>query len=95
MGPHGLEQDFTGLKPRRLGKLIAELAGPWKAAEESPAARTPGSDRERARGAGPDHDLPFTNRVIITLVYLRLQLPHAALAALYRVRPLHRHPRRP
>ena len=39
----------------------------------------------RAPGAGPDHDLPFTDRVIVTLVTLRFQLPHAALAELYRV----------
>jgi hypothetical protein len=26
---------FTGLQPRRLGKLIAELAGDWTAGEES------------------------------------------------------------
>ena len=36
-------------------------------------------------GAGPDHDLPFTDRVIVTLVDLRFQLPHAALAELYGV----------
>ena len=45
----------------------------------------PGHERKRAAGAGPDHDLPFTNRVIATLVYLRFQLPHAALAVLYGV----------
>ena len=39
----------------------------------------------RAPGAGPDHDLPFIDRVTVTLVHLRLQLPHAALAGLYRV----------
>jgi hypothetical protein len=44
-----------------------------------------GHDRLRASGAGPDHDLPFTDRVIVTLVYLRHQLPHAALAALCEV----------
>ncbi len=26
---------FTGLQPRRLGKLVAELAGTWMAAGES------------------------------------------------------------
>src|SRR5690349_223010 len=44
-----------------------------------------GHERKRAAGAGPDHDLPFTDRVIATLVYLRFQLPHAALAVLYGV----------
>lgn len=42
-------------------------------------------DRLRAPGAGPDHDLVFTDRVIVTLVILRFQLPHAALALLYDV----------
>jgi len=76
---------FTGLQPRRLGKLIAELAGDWTAAEESRLRGRRGHDRLRAPGAGPDHDLPFTDRVIVTLVYLRHQLPHAALAALCQV----------
>ena len=76
---------FTGLQPRRLGKLIAELAGPWTAGEDARLRERRGHDRKRAPSAGPDHDLPFTNRVIVTLVYLRHQLPHAALAALYQV----------
>ena len=76
---------FTGLQPRRPGKLIADLAGAWTAAEESRLLERRGHERLRAPGAGPDHDLPFTNRVIVTLVCLRLQLPHAALAALYGV----------
>ena len=76
---------FTGLQPRRLGKLIAGLAGAWTAAEEARLLERRGHDRMRAPGAGPDHDLPFTDRVIVTLVHLRLQLPHAALAELYRV----------
>jgi hypothetical protein len=76
---------FTGLPPRRLGRLIAGLAGDWMAAEESRLRGRRGHDRKRAPGAGPEHDLPFTDRVIVTLVYLRHQLPHAALAALCEV----------
>jgi DDE superfamily endonuclease/Helix-turn-helix of DDE superfamily endonuclease len=76
---------FTGLKPRRLGRLITGLSGPWTAAEEARLRERRGHDRMRAPGAGPGHDLPFTDRVIVTLVYLRLQLPHAALAELYGV----------
>ncbi len=34
----------------------------------------------RAEGRGPNHRLPFTDRVIATLVIMRFQLPHAALA---------------
>jgi Helix-turn-helix of DDE superfamily endonuclease len=39
----------------------------------------------RAEGAGPDRELPFADRVIATLVVLRFQLPHAALAVFYGV----------
>ena len=74
---------FTGLKPRHLGRIVAELAQPWLAAEESRLLDRRGHERERAPGAGPDHDLPFTDRVIVTLVHLRFQLPHGLLAELY------------
>ena len=76
----------TGLPRRRLGKLIAELAGPWAAQQESRLReRRGGRDRLRAEGAGPNRELPFTDRVIATLVVLRFQLPHAALALWYGV----------
>lgn len=76
---------FTGIPRRRLAKLIAELADPWTAQQESRLRERRGRDRQRAEGAGPNHDLPFTDRVIATLVVLRFQLPHAALGLLYRV----------
>jgi DDE superfamily endonuclease len=75
----------TGIGRRRLGKLIEELAPVWLAQQESRLARRRGHDRQRAQGAGPRHDLPFTDRVIATLVILRFQLPHAALAVFYGV----------
>jgi hypothetical protein len=65
----------------RLAWLIGELACPWAAAEEDRLLARREHKRLRAAGAGPDHDLPFTDRVIVTLVYLRFQLPHAALVA--------------
>jgi hypothetical protein len=76
---------WTGIRRRRLGKLVAELAGPWQAAGEDRLRERRGHERQRAAGAGPDHQLPFTDRVIVTLAYLRFQLPHKALAGLYRV----------
>ncbi|WAX78017.1 transposase [Streptomyces sp. KMM 9044] len=76
---------FTGLAPRRLGELVVELADSWLAAEEGRLRERRGHDRQRAPGAGPNHDLVFVDRVIVTLVVLRFQLPHAALAELYRV----------
>jgi hypothetical protein len=66
--------------------LIAELAGPWAARQESALReRRGGRDRLRAEGAGPNRELPFADRVIATLVILRFQLPHAALALFYGV----------
>jgi hypothetical protein len=75
----------TGIGRRRLGKLIEELAPAWLAQQESRLAERRGHDRLRAAGAGPGHELPFTDRVIATLVILRFQLPHAALAVFYQV----------
>jgi hypothetical protein len=76
---------FTGIRRRTLGKLVDELSGPWMKAGEDRLRDRRGHDRKRAAGAGPDYDLAFTDRVIATLVHLRFQLPHAALAELYRV----------
>ena len=70
----------TGIGRRKLGKLIEELAPPWLAQQESRLRDRRGRDRLRAEGAGPGHELPFADRVIVTLVILRFQLPHAALA---------------
>jgi hypothetical protein len=76
----------TGISRNRLGKLIEELAGPWLAGQEPGLrVRRGGRDRRRAQGAGPGHELVFTDRVIATLVILRFQLPHAALALFYAV----------
>ena len=76
---------WTGISRAHLARLIEELAPRWTAAGEDRLLERRGHERKRAAGAGPDHDLPFTDRVIATLVYLRFQLPHKALAGLYRV----------
>ena len=75
---------WTGISRAHLARLIGELAVPWTAAGEDRLLERRGHERKRAAGAGPDHDLPFTDRVIATLVYLRFQLPHAALAEIGR-----------
>jgi DDE superfamily endonuclease/Helix-turn-helix of DDE superfamily endonuclease len=75
----------TGISRPRLGKLIAELADPWLARQDCALRERRGHERLRAPGAGPDHELVFTDRVIATLVILRFQLPHAAVALLYGV----------
>ena len=75
----------TGIPRRRLGALIAELASPWLAQQDSRLRERRGHERLRAEGGGPGHQLVFTDRVIATLVVLRFQLPHAALAVFYGV----------
>jgi hypothetical protein len=76
----------TGVPRRRPAKLIEELADPWQARQESRLrVRRGGRDRLRAEGAGPARELVFIDRVIATLVILRFQLPHAAVALFYKV----------
>jgi hypothetical protein len=43
-----------------------------------------GAERRREDGAGPKHDLVFTDRLFVTLVHLRTGLPHAALYGIAR-----------
>ncbi|MET8629498.1 transposase family protein [Kitasatospora sp. NPDC004669] len=62
---------------------MEELADPWLARCESVLSERRGAERQREAGAGPKHDLVFTDRLLVTLVHLRTGLPHAALAALY------------
>ena len=76
---------WTGMSRTRLARLIEEMAAPWAAAEQDRLLARRGHERLRAAGAGPGHDLPFTDRVIVTLVHLRFQLPHQALAVMYGV----------
>ena len=61
---------------------MAELAGPWQARRESALRQHRGRERRRAEGAGRRHELVFTDRVLVTLAVLRLQIPHAALAVM-------------
>ncbi len=76
---------FIGISRHHLGRLVAELAGPWQASRESCLRQRRGADRCRAEGAGHPYGLVFTDRVLVTLAVLRLQIPHAALAVMYGV----------
>ncbi len=61
------------------------MADPWTAAHQGALQQRRGHPRQRAAGAGPHHQLVFCDRVLATLVILRFQLPHHALAVLYGV----------
>ncbi len=76
---------FTGISRHHLGQVVTELAGPWTARRESDLRRRRGQERRRAEGAGRRYELVFTDRVLVTLAVLRLQIPHAALAQMYGV----------
>jgi hypothetical protein len=76
---------LCGISKEHLGALIEELAGPWTAARESELSERRGHARVRAAGAGPDHQLVFVDRVLVTLVALRWQLSHKVLGLLFGV----------
>jgi hypothetical protein len=66
---------------RALGRLVEDLAPPWLAQQESRLRVRRGRDRLRAEGAGPGRELPFADRVIVTLVILRFQHRAPVVAA--------------
>jgi hypothetical protein len=77
---------FTGISRNHLDRLVAELAEPFHAAREGRLYRRRGGrDRRRWPGAGHPETLTLRDRVLCTLAWLRLGLPHQALAVLYAV----------
>jgi DDE superfamily endonuclease len=77
---------FTGVSRNHLDRLVAELGEPFAAAREGWLYRRRG-DRGRHRwpGAGHPETLTLRDRLLVTLAWLRLALPHQALAVLYGV----------
>ncbi|GAB3328371.1 hypothetical protein GCM10027452_00110 [Micromonospora halotolerans] len=72
---------FTGVARNHLDRLVAELADPFHAAREGRLYRRRGGrDRRRWPGAGHPETLTLRDRVLVTLAWLRLALPHQALA---------------
>ncbi|MGW2255790.1 transposase family protein [Kitasatospora sp. NPDC001660] len=76
---------LSGVSRAHFGELLEELSPRWGARRESALDRQRGGKRHRAEGAGRKPKLEFVDRLLVTLVHLRLGLPHAALAELYRV----------
>jgi hypothetical protein len=76
---------FTGISRNHLDRLVAELAEPFAAAREGWLHRRRGGRRRRWPGAGPAEVLTLRDRVLATLAWLRLALPHQAIAVLYGV----------
>ncbi|MFD6324511.1 transposase family protein, partial [Streptomyces sp. NPDC058442] len=76
---------LSGVSRAHFGELFAELAGPWEATRQSALRAARGGPRRRAAGAGRKPKLVFFDRLLITLVNLRHQLPHEVLAELFEV----------
>jgi len=77
---------FTGITRKHLDRLVTELAEPFAAAREGRLYRRRGHrERHRWPGAGHPDTLTLRDRVLLTLTWLRLALPHEALAVLYSV----------
>ncbi len=76
---------FTGLSRNHLDLLLTELQPAWTAAREDRLHARRTQARVRRAGAGRRPRLTFTDRIVITLVHLRLAIPHAALAVAYQV----------
>ncbi|MGW2255439.1 transposase family protein [Kitasatospora sp. NPDC001660] len=65
--------------------MLEELSPRWGTRRESALDRQRGGKRHRAEGVGRKPKPEFVDRLLVTPVHLRLGLPHAALAELYRV----------
>jgi hypothetical protein len=77
---------FTGISRNHLDRLVTELAGPFAAAREGRLHRRRGGrDRRRWPGAGHPETLTLRDRLLVTLAWLRLALPHQAIAVLFGV----------
>lgn len=77
---------FTGISRNHLDRLVIELAAPFAAAREARLHRRRGErDRRRWPGAGHPETLSLRDRLLATLAWLRLALPHQAIAVLFGV----------
>jgi hypothetical protein len=73
-------QLFTGVSLQHLACLVEELADPWQAMVESRRHEARGGARKREAGAGARHRLVFVDRLVVTLIHLRHDLPYSVLA---------------
>lgn len=74
---------FCGVSRQHFGDLLDELEPRWESRCEGERHDRRGHDRRRQAGAGPKYELPFRDRLVITLVSLRTGLPQDALAVIY------------
>jgi hypothetical protein len=77
--------DLTGMPPKRLEHLIAELAEAQEAQREDARRTRRGAERRRARGAGPKPKLSAADRILATVLYLRKLCTQQVLGELFAV----------
>jgi hypothetical protein len=74
--------ELTGLAPADLDELIARLAALRQAQREQRARAHPASDARHKPRSGRPPVFPFPDRVVATVLHLRLSLPEETLAHL-------------
>jgi hypothetical protein len=74
--------ELTGLAPADLDQLIAQLAALRQAQREQRARSHPASDARHKPRSGRPPVFPFPDRVVATVLHLRLSLPEDTLAHL-------------
>jgi hypothetical protein len=75
-------RQLTGLTPTAFDRLLGELEPRYAAADAKRKTR-PG--RRRKPGAGREHALPLTDRLLLLLMYYRTYTTHAFLGFLFGV----------
>src|SRR5689334_22794621 len=75
--------ELTGLAPGDLDELIAQLAALRQDQREQRARAHPASDARHRPRSGQPPVFPFPDRVVATVLHLRLGLPDDTLAHLF------------
>jgi hypothetical protein len=83
MGPCGpIPSLLHRHRPATPGRARRRAGRPWTAQHQATLVHRRRHPRRRAAGAGPHQRLVLCDGVLATLIVLRLQLPHQALAVL-------------
>src|SRR6266702_3400910 len=81
--PAELLPELTGLAPGDLDQLITQLAARRQAQREQRARTHPAGDARHKPRSGRPPVFPFPDRVVATVLHLRLSLPDDTLAHLF------------
>jgi len=75
--------ELTGLATAEMDELIAQLAALRQAQREEKARNHPASDARHKPRSGRPPAFPFPDRIVATVLHLRLSLPEDTLAHLF------------